>query len=259
MIFKKIFSKENFNGNSDDQNGFCNNLYLKDNLIHKEKFDNIINFAKYIIDTYDGENATEHPILDFIRIIGRRIQSDYMGYLLYSGKYENESRDLRASSVLFSINEKIKNENGNYIEIWDLIENVECNKTINLSKDLILPWPWNSNRIANNLMNIGNGRSGGVWKEDITNHNVNVWLPMGIAWVEGGNHSITIGIVQGGNLKPRRYHDISKLYKYIKCDGENFIEIHSGEVLSKDNSPEFAAIFEIGRMMVQKGISFADL
>lgn len=266
MLLKDLFfrRKSKYNkdecgyNNLDNQNGFCNNLYLKDGLSDKEKFDNILKFAKYIIEVYDRENADEHPILDFIRIIGRRIQSDYMGYLLYSGEYENKARDLMPSRVIFSTYDKIKNENGEYILAWDLIEKVECDKSINLSKDLILPWPWNSHRIGQNLMNIGNGRAGGVWREDVTNHNVHVWLPMGIAWVEGGNHSITIGIIQGGNLKPRRYSDITKLYDYIKCDGENFIDINSGKILSKVNSPEFAAIFEIGRIMCEKGISFIN-
>ena len=50
----------------------------------------------------------------------------------------------------------------------------------------------------------------------------------------------------------------SKVYKYIKCDGESFIDINSGRSLCKVKSPEFAAIFEIGRMMVDNNISFID-
>ena len=87
---------------------------------------------------------------------------------------------------------------------------------------------------------------------------MDVWLPIGIAWVYGGNHSITVGIVQGGELEPNYYSDISKVYKYIKCDGESFIDINSGRSLCEVKSPEFAAIFEIGRMMVDNNISFID-
>ena len=91
---------------------------------------------------------------------------------------------------------------------------------------------------------------------DEYNHIIDVWLPMGIVWVYGGNHSITIGIIQGGEIEPTYYTDISKLYKYIKCDGEYFIEISTCKKISKVKSPELAAIFEIGRMMEEKNISF---
>ncbi len=258
-MFKYLFSR-NRKDNNDivKKEYFCNNLYIKDNLSDKEKFENIINFAKEIIDKHNNENSHEHPILDFIRILGRRIQSDYMGYLLYSGKRENESSHLEAREVMFSPYKSIKDENNDYIEISDLIEKKQSDKKINLSKDLVLPWPWRRERIRDCLLSIGEGRKSGIWKQDYDNHYVDVWLPIGIAWVYGGNHSITVGIVQGGELEPNYYSDISKVYKYIKCDGESFIDINSGRSLCKVKSPEFAAIFEIGRMMVDNNISFID-
>lgn len=258
-MLKNLFSKKKKdNDDMAKEEYFCNNLYIKDDLSDKEKFENIIDFAKEIIDKHNNKNSHEHPILDFIRILGRRIQSDYMGYLLYSGKVENKSRDLEAREVMFSPYKTIKDENNNYIEVSTLIERKQNDKKINLSKDLVLPWPWRRERIRDCLLNIGEGREFGIWKQDYNNHFVDVWLPMGIAWVNGGNHSITVGIVQGGELEPDYYSDISKVYKYVKCDGENFIDINSGINLSKVKSPEFAAIFEIGRMMVDNNISFID-
>lgn len=261
MIFNKIFKNISRSSEHSIQKTeyFCNNLYIKDDLTDKEKFDYIISFAEEIINTPVAKNVKQHPILDFIRIIGRRVQSDYMGYLLYSGKSINELRDLAPREVLFNIYDSILDENNNYVKISDLIKIKYNNKPIiNLSRDLVLPWPWHRNRIKDAILNIGEGRKFGKWKQDYDNHWLNVWIPMGIAWVGGGNHSITVGIVQGGELEPEYCSDISKLYKYIKCDGDNFIEIKSGRVISKVKSPEFAAIYEIGRMMVDKEISFVN-
>ncbi|WP_195945929.1 DUF6710 family protein [Paraclostridium bifermentans] len=256
MFISRLFNKKE--KQKTEEIIYCNNIYIKDNLSDKEKFDNIMSLAKEIIDNYSYDYNHDHPILDFIRILGRRIQSDYMGYLLYSGKEENSTRDLEPREAMFPIYKVTRDEDGNYIKIDSLIDIIEYDRKINISTDLILPWPWRRDRIYNCLTNIGKGREWGIWKQDDYNHWVNVWLPMGIAWVGGGNHSITVGIVQGGELKPEYYSDISRIYKYIECDGENFRHTYGGEVLSKVKSPEFAAIFEIGRIMCEKGISFIN-
>lgn len=255
-MFSRLFRKKNKIEPS--KNEFCNNLYLKDSLSNKEKFDNIISFAKEIIDSCEGNTYKEHPILDFIRIVGRRIQTDYMGYLLYSGKKESNYSNLEAREAMFNIHGAIKDKNGKSVRISKIIEEKQFTKKVSLSKDLILPWPWRRDRIQNCIINIGEDRKWGKWEQDYNNHYVDVWLPMGIIWVWGGNHSITIGIVQGGEIEADKYSDISKVYDYIRCDGEEFIEITTGKVIEKVKSPEFAAIFEIGRMMSEKGISYIN-
>lgn len=265
-MFRKLFKISRKNCNKlykdiyhDDEELFYNNLYIKDNLSDKEKFDNIVSFAKVIIDECENKNYKEHPILDLIRIVGRRLQTDYMGYLLYSGQDENHSRDLFPQEVLFTLYDKVvQDKDGDFIKISDLLERKEYSKKVNLSKDLVLPWPWNSSRIKRSLINIGDGRDWGKWMADDTNHYLDVWLPMGIVWVYGGNHSITIGIIQGGELSPKSYTDISKIYNYVRCDGNNYIDISTGNIISKVKSPEYAAIFEIGRIMNEKGISYIN-
>lgn len=256
-MFKKVFKRKMYIYCNDQQSyiSYSNNLYIMDNLTDKQKYDNIMNFAHQIINESKGMTYKEHPILDFIKILGRRIQADYMGYLLYSGKDENQIRDLEAQEILFKLN-SLLDKNGNFINVNNIIETKKIDKKVNLSKDLVLPWPWKKERIQNCILKIGEGREWGKWKPDYSNHCIEVWLPMGIVWVHGGNHSITLGIIQGGELKPYKYSDISKLYDYIKCDGENFIEINTGNYISRVKSPEFAAIFEIGRLMSENGISY---
>ena len=57
------------------------------------------------------------------------------------------------------------------------------------------------------------------WKQD-HNNKIEYWLPFGIGFVHGGNHSITNGIVNGtGKINNYTTYDISDIYKYIICDG----------------------------------------
>ena len=41
-----------------------------------------------------------------------------------------------------------------------------------LNKDLILPWPWERNRLINSIASMGKGRLWGEWEQDNRNHSV---------------------------------------------------------------------------------------
>jgi len=121
---------------------------------------------------------------------------------------------------------------------------------------LVLPWPWHRKRLINAVSRIGKGREWGSWKQD-SNHGIELWLPLGIAWVHSGNHSIATGIIQcSGTVKPNRVYDISKIYDYVHCNGKDFIDAQSNEIIASVENVEFAAIFEIGRLMKNNSISF---
>ena len=193
-------------------------------LSNEEKFNNILKFARQILDG-EYSNSKEHPIFDFIRLLGRGIQSDYIKYVLY---YDCEGGShgvpsLTWSSVGFDETAHFIGDNDEPIRFKELKKEVSSNKKVNLSKDLLLPWPWERTRFFNTITKIGKGRAWGQWQQDDGNHFVEVWLPLGIAWVNGGNHSIAVGIVQGGEITPEHYYDMSEVYKHIKCDGKNFI------------------------------------
>src|SRR5665648_837373 len=136
-----------------------------------ERFNNILKFANEILmeKTYEGK---EHPIFDFIRILGRGLQSDYLKYVIYydckGGEYEVP--DLCWDTIGFEDNMKIVGVNGESIDFYKLIKEIQCNKKLELSKDLILPWPWHRERLLSTIKNIGNGRLWGEWKQDYTNH-----------------------------------------------------------------------------------------
>lgn len=108
---------------------------------------------------------------------------------------------------------------------------LKTEKVISLNRDLVLPWSWKKPRSVTCIAEIGKGRRSGEWRQDHNNHYVNLWLPMGIAWVGSGNHSISAGIIQGeGHITPENVYDISNVYEYVYCDGVNYYRKEDGSI-----------------------------
>ncbi len=115
---------------------------------------------------------------------------------------------------------------------------------------------WKKSRLITSMALIGQGRRLKQWRQDDNNHHVELWLPIGIAWIYGGNHSISAGIIQGrGKIILRHIYDISEVYDYVYCDGVNYYRKEDG-IISPVLNAEFAAIFEIGRIMAKHSISY---
>ncbi|MGG0644105.1 DUF6710 family protein [Sporosarcina gallistercoris] len=222
---------------------------------NKEDFDSIMSFSKSVLDQtkeLDLGKGVEHPIVDVVRLVGRGIQTHYLTNLLYV-KYESGLPNLYPEGVLFNFR-SILSQDGRRFE--DLIKESKLEKTILLNRDLVLPWPWKTSRLVNCIAQIGEGRVNNPWRQDV-NHSVDLWLPMGIAWVHSGNHSISAGLIQGkGSIKPNAVYDISEVYDYVQCDGFNYYRKEDGSIISSVKNAEIAAIFEIGRLMKENSISF---
>jgi hypothetical protein len=134
-----------------------------------------------------------------------------------------------------------------------------------LGRDTVLPWPWSECRYESALATIGSEKEipgcddyfqpfQGPWVQD-ANHVVELWLPWGIGFVSGGNHSIAAGILSGeGEIKPSSVYDMSYLFEEIRYDGRGFVDIRSGKQLGPAKSWRIGAAFEVGRMMVEHGI-----
>ncbi len=227
---------------------------------NKKDFDSIMEFANSVLEqTKKSENENgplsqevEHPLVDVVRLVGRRIQTEYLTNLLYK-KYESELPSLFPEEVLFDRRSLLALDGK---EFEDVIKEVKEEKTVLLSRDLVLPWSWKTSRLVNCIARIGQGRADEAWQQD-HNHRVDLWLPMGISWVYGGNHSISTGIIQGkGSITPKAVYDISAVYDYIYCDGVNYYRKEDGFSISKVKNAEIAAIFEIGRLMKENSISY---
>ena len=231
------------------------------NIEIQNNFDSIMRFSLSVLDeakvfkmSKDGLNEeTEHPLIDVVRLVGRQLQTQYLTNLLYQ-RDESLLPNLFPEEVLFHPLALITKEGTNF---QDVMRELKTDYVISLNRDIVLPWSWKKSRLITSISLIGQGRSWGQWRQDYINHHVELWLPMGIAWVYGGNHSITAGIIQGkGEIIPRYVYDISNVYDYVYCDGVNYYRKEDGSIISPVLNAEFAAIFEIGRIMAENSISY---
>lgn len=219
-----------------------------------KKFEKILTYAQLLADMANGITEN-HPLLDVVRILGRPLQTQYLTQILFTERLAQDVPAIDWRHFMFGIYDEITVDGKITLDLMEQIEDVE--KEIILGRDLILPCPWDRARSINSLVNIGKNRIMGEWKQDFLNHDVTLWLPMGIAWVGGGNHSIAAGIIKStGKIKPEYIYDIRKVYDYVYCDGKNYIRKDDGKIIAPVNNIEFAAIFEIGRIMIERGISF---
>lgn len=223
-------------------------------------FNKSMEFANRVLSQYKSnkeeyhlKDLQRHPLVDVINLLGKETQYKHISYTLLHYN-ELEQNDINADIVFFYSGETLTKDG---LKMYDLIKRVEINKTINLSTDLIFPWPWNEERLANAIVKIGTGKMCGEFKQDFGNHNLMLWLPIGLTWVLGGNHSISSGILQGeGELIPRYVYDMSAIYDHVICDGLYYRRKHDHSIIGKVKMPQFAAIFEIGRIMKNENASF---
>lgn len=238
-------------------------IFKKNNAdTQKDKFNLMLEFAQSVINSAEKSekfnysnknnvisNTKLNPLLDVIRLLGKKKQTEHLIDLLYV-KDESSLLKVTPEDVFFDPRVIITND-GKCMN--DLLKPIKSDIRINLKSDLILPCPWKRTRLINTISSIGEGKISEKWEQDYNNHYVDVWLPLRIAWVNGGNHSIASGIIQGvGEIKPENVYDISSVYDYVYTDGINYISKIDGGIISSVKNLEFAVIFEIGRMINSK-------
>lgn len=126
---------------------------------------------------------------------------------------------------------------------------------VRLASDPVLPTAWERGRFVSAITNIGEGRPHGAWAQDL-NHQVSVWLPWNIAFVTGGNHSITAGVLRGeGIVTATEVIDVSPIFDLVECDGRTFRRKDTGKVVAKVEDHRRAAVFEIGRLIRSSQVS----
>ena len=130
---------------------------------------------------------------------------------------------------------------------------------LKLCSDIIIPIPWHRDRMVSALAHQHNDGKRGEWKE-MRNHRVSVWLPWGIAFVHGGNHSIMAGIIEGeGELTPVEVKDMSAYIEKIRCDGKSFINTETNKIVAAVRDARTAAAFEIGRLIKKHNVQLQPI
>ena len=142
---------------------------------------------------------------------------------------------------------------------FSLFDGVDCvarsaeQYRLRLNKHMVLPTTWGKYSFVSTVAAIGTGKRQFCWRQD-PNHRVTLLLPWGIGVVEGGNHSIAAGILAGeGELTPTAVFDFSLALARYHCDGVKIIETATGQTVGEMHDERFAAVFEIGRLMLPYG------
>lgn len=121
---------------------------------------------------------------------------------------------------------------------------------VDLARDLVIANPWNRQRLAACLANIA--VPGNPWRYDPQNHRIEMWEPMGVCFVHGGNHSIAVGIIKGVGLLPAHtLVDMRPLYNLVRCEGDRYVRVRDGTEVAPVGHAAFGAIYEIGRLLSQ--------
>ncbi|CCF16470.1 conjugal transfer inhibition FipA domain protein [Brevibacillus laterosporus GI-9] len=233
---------------------------LRDHDIQKKQFDRMLSIANDIFrkaEQHEVKDGYKHPILNYVKLLGMNLQTAYITNLLYEDDHGEIKKypSITPWFPFFELSAKVSLDGKS---MYDMIFHEVDNKCfeIDLNRDLVLPWPWNISRYVNSISSIGKSRPWGKWKEDTLNHYVQVLLPMGICFVEGGNHSITSGIINGeGKLIAKNVYDFSEIYNYVYTNGIQYRRLEDDSVISNVTNLEFAVIFEVGRMMLKHGVS----
>jgi len=202
--------------------------------LDKAKFDNILTCS---------EKMNDHAIRNLIVTLGKPIQSDFILGVCEEG--QDARPNLTPSEFFF--------DDIVYSYSYEDLKATEQSKhdfPLSLTDDLVLPWPWSYNRYIDAVNNYST-KQGKPWQQDTGNHYVSLWLPWRIGFVEGGNHSITAGIMaREGQLIPEHVYDMSFLFDRIRTDGLDWYL--NEKKIQPVKRYQTAAIFELGRKLTEK-------
>lgn len=127
---------------------------------------------------------------------------------------------------------------------------------LRLGRDIVLSVPWNHKRMADALALYGNCRKAGPWRAN-GNHRVALMLPFGLGVVYNGYHSLAAGISNAEGAVVSAYtQDFTPVYQHVRYDGETFVRLHDGATLGSPVDEEPGMLFEIGRLMIERGVKF---
>ena len=192
--------------------------------------------------------ATKNPVglPSLIVAILRPLQSEQI--LSVAERVDNTARSEITTARFFSEN-----------FYFSLFDGVDCaarsaeQYRLRLSKHMVLPTTWEKSSFVSTVADIGTGKRQSCWRQD-PNHRITLLLPWGIGVVDGGNHSIAAGILAGeGELTPTAVFDFSPALARYRCEGVKIIETATGQTVGEMHDERFAAVFEIGRLMLPYG------
>lgn len=188
-----------------------------------------------------------------VRLIGRRLQADAIAQVVELAPHVQRSHP-QFADLFFDPFLPITAD-GKPLD--DLIHQSDGPLFhLHLGRDLIVPGPWNRDRTVQALAHIGTGKRCGPWTAE-WNHRVVLYLPIGLALVYGGNHSLTAGIANGeGTVINRATLDMGAVYDHVRYNGISYRRMFDDSEIKRYPNSDAGTIFEIGRLMLEHGVFF---
>lgn len=224
----------------------------------KSEFRSILYLANSILN---GKDQPTPRIYDLIYSLGKEKQfkriNDVIKRKIHDNSDQHEERlffkefSHKTYNFIQNYNEWSMDKPSNYLKI-------EAEKTLDPPKNLIFTCPWNSERLTSAFLNIGENVEN-PWKHDRYNHTMTLIEPLNIGMMSSGNHSAAINIIcNEAPIKVTHVLDLAPVYNEIYTDGFFFYLKTDDSVISEVTSVEFAAIFEIGRLINNSNLKTKD-
>ena len=237
----------------------------KSTISPEKRLENITGFAKDILERENKTLSRETAIYALIRMLTDKIiienTVDVIGEL--KTKIVGERKGLSLDSLMS------KDDRDSFRLLWDLvyqepIKSFSDDIIIDLAKDPIIPSVWERTRLLWSIADIGNHNN--PWEQQHINHAIQLYLPIGLSIVTGGNHSITSGMIKRtGKLIINEstnicyVYDISKLLRDIRFDGTYYRKTIDNSIAFKGANFDFGCVFEIGRVILDNNMCFQRL
>jgi len=224
----------------------------------------LTNLLGYICSQSDSRNHDNNAIIfTFIKILTDKIVPDNAGTLITADKELPSSTETGNLFVQpdHRVSWKYDIERVIYGAFYEDPINVSVD--IDLAKDPVITFPWNQQRLMYCAEKIGGADN--PWQEKSNNHFARLLLPMGVTHIYNGLHSTFTGMIKREGMlsfydgSNHSVHDISRLYPLLQFDGTDYLIAGSDVIAGKARSFEFGCIFEIGRMLHEKGVCFKSL
>jgi hypothetical protein len=211
----------------------------------KQHFENVLRVAQWLSD---GENPV-NSLLALARLVGREFAYEIMLDELAPKRADGLTPVVGWRRMANAYGIRVQPGRGE--RVW-------------LEWDPVVAQPWNGGRLADALEKLSRGPSDQyqAWRLDPTNHSIILWLPMRLAEVAGGNHSITAGMLSNtGEIPASGIFDLSPLYARLSQPVAWRDNDRSGVTWVKDGGfmPitvedwRLGLLFEVGRLLHQHG------
>ncbi|MDK7284482.1 DUF6710 family protein [Staphylococcus pettenkoferi] len=238
-----------------------NNHLDNDGKHNENTLNQVIEKAKLMLEDNLLMTYTErHPIFNYIKVFTDYIQNQQALMIIKNGR-DNISI---ANGKYFNTVDAYYHT-FDHILFKELYNRAEIYKGDNIKvfngKDPILMRIWDSNKIVENMKNIGSGimdkhcYETGIERENkfkfiSSNHMAKYIYPLGITMVYNGNHSIFSGLNKSeGYIEVEDIIDVSYLYNDFYFDGTYLHDLRNKKKYKI--CFEIGALFEIGRLMLE--------